>query len=59
MPPGDPDYDHRLRYQHELPDKSKLAKAWKLLEGYSGIPEDEIEPHVRRVVGSHHLFRMR
>lgn len=29
---------------------STISKAWNLFENYSGIPPDEIEPHVRRVV---------
>ncbi|KAK5662609.1 hypothetical protein OQA88_8523 [Cercophora sp. LCS_1] len=44
-----PTYDGRLRYQRDLPDKTHLAKAWNLFQQYSHIPEDEIEPHVRRV----------
>ena len=39
------------RYQKDLPeDMTKLAKAWKLLESYSGIPPDQIEAHVMEVV---------
>ncbi|KAK1757211.1 hypothetical protein QBC47DRAFT_320753, partial [Echria macrotheca] len=45
----DPDYARIVRYQHDLPDRSKLTKAWALLQNYSGIPEDEIEPHVRNI----------
>jgi hypothetical protein len=39
------------RYSNALPgDKTILAKAWKLLESYSGIPPDEIEEHVSSIV---------
>ncbi len=39
------------RYQKELPeDATKLQKAWKLLESYSGIPRNEIDAHVIEVV---------
>ncbi|KAJ9157286.1 S-adenosyl-L-methionine-dependent methyltransferase [Pleurostoma richardsiae] len=38
------------RYAKELPaDKTNLAKAWKLLETYSGIPSSEIETHVSTI----------
>ncbi|KAK0649516.1 hypothetical protein B0T16DRAFT_492134 [Cercophora newfieldiana] len=37
------------RYQHELPEWEHISKAWNLLENYSGIPPDEIEPHLRKV----------
>ncbi len=41
------------RYQKELPeDMAKLAKAWTLLETYSGIPPDDIASHVMEVVCS-------
>lgn len=41
------------RYRQELPaDKTNLAKAWELLESYSGIPPDEIDAHVIAVVSS-------
>jgi len=52
MPPGNPDFDNRLRYQHDLPDWEHIAKAWNLLENYSGIPPDGIEPHLRTIVTS-------
>ncbi|OAA57464.1 hypothetical protein SPI_07123 [Niveomyces insectorum RCEF 264] len=35
------------RYQEELP--ADRDKAWKLLQTYSHIPADEIEPHLRAV----------
>ncbi|KAH6611749.1 hypothetical protein B0J18DRAFT_375651 [Chaetomium sp. MPI-SDFR-AT-0129] len=39
------------RYLDDLPaDKSGLAKAWTVLERYSGIPPDEIEAHVKAIV---------
>jgi len=39
------------RFQKELPtDRTNLAKAWKLLESYSGVPPDEIEAHVTDIV---------
>lgn len=39
------------RFEKELPaDRTKLAKAWKLLESYSGIPPDEIEDHLVAIV---------
>ncbi len=45
--------ERRKRYQPDPPaDKAKLAKAWKLLEEYSGIPPDQIEAHVRAVVSA-------
>ncbi|KAH8885337.1 hypothetical protein GQ53DRAFT_785643 [Thozetella sp. PMI_491] len=31
------------------PDRVLLGRAWELLEGYSNIPEDQIEPHVKAV----------
>ena len=41
------------RFSKELPDdRASLAKAWKLLESYSGIPPDEIEKHVTEIVSS-------
>ena len=41
------------RYQKDLPgDKENLQKAWRLLESYSGVPQSQIEEHVREVVSS-------
>ncbi len=36
--------------QEELP--ADLSKAKKLLELYSGIPADQVEPHLRAVVSA-------
>jgi len=35
-------------FQEELPDD--LSKAKAILEKYSGIPPDEVEPHLRAIV---------
>ena len=46
-----PIIDRRKRYQTDPPaDKTKLERVWKLLEGYSGIPPDEIDGHIRDIV---------
>jgi len=39
-----------VRYQHELPEWERISKAWNLLEKYSGIPPEQIEPHLRTIV---------
>jgi hypothetical protein len=39
-----------VRYQHELPEWERISKAWNLLEKYSGIPPEQIEPHLRAIV---------
>ena len=45
--------DDIQRYQKELPeDRTELARAWKLLEEYSGVPPDQIDEHVIEVVRS-------
>jgi len=45
------DIPFEQRYSKEFPaDKTHLAKAWKLLESYSGIPPAEIEAHVMAIV---------
>ena len=44
LPPG------FVRYQHELPEWERISKAWNLLEKYSGIPPEQIEPHLRAIV---------
>ena len=41
-----------VRYQHELPEWERISKAWNLLEKYSGIPPEQIEPHLRAIVRS-------
>ena len=51
MQADDRDLERRLRmYTADLP--ADTAKAWHLLKTYSNIPEEEIEPHVRAMVGS-------
>ncbi|KAK3689345.1 hypothetical protein B0T22DRAFT_528349 [Podospora appendiculata] len=50
MPEIDPGVNRRQRFQQDPPaDRAKLEKAWRLLEGYSRIPADVIEPHLRAV----------
>ncbi|KAK3385822.1 hypothetical protein B0H63DRAFT_449824 [Podospora didyma] len=50
MPELEPNFNRRKRFLVDPPaDKIKLAKVWKLLESYSGIPPDEIEEHLRHV----------
>ncbi|KAK3358171.1 hypothetical protein B0T25DRAFT_622633 [Lasiosphaeria hispida] len=43
------EFGGHVKYQHELPEKAFYEKAWHLLNKYSGIPEADIEPHVRAV----------
>ncbi|KAK4185424.1 hypothetical protein QBC35DRAFT_524926 [Podospora australis] len=50
MPEFPPDFDRRKRFQSCTPDKSKLEKAYCLLENYSHIPHDKVEPHVRAII---------
>lgn len=48
------DYEE-WRYQESLPDeRNQLEHVFRLLETYSGIPHDEIEEHVRVLVGATH-----
>jgi hypothetical protein len=50
MPELDPGNRQRT-FQAELPtDKAALAKIHKLMEGYAGIPADEVDEHLLAVV---------
>ncbi len=41
----------KVRFQPDPPpDKEQLHRAWKLLQGYSHIPEDQVEAHVKAIV---------
>ncbi|KAK4445053.1 hypothetical protein QBC34DRAFT_473200 [Podospora aff. communis PSN243] len=38
-----------VRYQHALPPQHHISKAFNLLQHYSHIPPDQIEPHLRAI----------